>query len=127
MPAIWAVVATGLVGYGVGTVFPIATVCVQNAVWRHEVGTATGAMNFFRALTSALAVAVMGAILIAGLGFAPERGGVGMEVLAANARATGANLAQVFQWVFVAALAFSVLGLLALILMEERPLHGPKG
>jgi EmrB/QacA subfamily drug resistance transporter len=127
MPAIWAVVATGLVGYGVGTVFPIATVCVQNAVWRHEVGTATGAMNFFRALTSALAVAVMGAILIAGLGFAPERGGVGMEVLAANASATGANLAQVFQWVFVAALAFSVLGLLALILMEERPLHGPKG
>ncbi|MGH8742414.1 MAG: MFS transporter, partial [Burkholderiales bacterium] len=126
MPAMWAVVATGLVGYGVGTVFPIATVSVQNAVWRHEVGTATGAMNFFRALASALAVAIMGAILIAGLGFAPERGGAGVEVLAASANATGGNLAHVFQWVFVAALAFSALGLIAVILMEERPLHGPK-
>jgi len=29
MPVLWAVVATALVGYGVGTVFPIATVCVQ--------------------------------------------------------------------------------------------------
>ena len=89
MPVLWAVVATAVVGYGVGTVFPIATVCVQNAVWRHEVGIATGAMNFFRALTSALAVAIMGAILLAGLGFAPERGGAGVEVLAANAGANG--------------------------------------
>jgi Na+/melibiose symporter-like transporter len=100
-------------------------VCVQNAVSRHEVGTATGAMNFFRALGSALAVAIMGAILLAGLGFAPERGGVGREVLTANANSAGLAVAQVFQWVFVAALVFSVLALLAVTLMEERPLHGP--
>ena len=126
MPVIWAVTAAALIGFGVGTVFPIATVCVQNAVWRHEVGTATGAMNFFRALTSALAVAIMGAILLAGLGFAPERGGVGLEVLAARADAAGADVADVFQRVFVAALIFSVLALVALVLMEERPLHGAK-
>jgi Na+/melibiose symporter-like transporter len=126
MPVLWAVVATALVGYGVGTVFPIATVCVQNAVWRHEVGVATGAMNFFRALTSALAVAVMGAILLAGLGFAPERGGVGTDVMAANAGATGLDAADVFKWVFVAALVFSVIALIAVVLMEERPLHGAK-
>jgi EmrB/QacA subfamily drug resistance transporter len=124
MPVLWAVFATGLVGYGVGSVFPIATVCVQNAVWRHEVGIATGAMNFFRALTSALAVAVMGAILLAGLGFAPERGGAGIDVLAANAGASGLNVAGVFQWVFAAALVFSVIAFVAVILMEERPLHG---
>ena len=41
-------------GFGVGTVFPVATVSIQNAVERHDVGTATGAMNFFRALASAL-------------------------------------------------------------------------
>ena len=75
MPVLWAVLAVSVVGYGTGTIFPIATVCVQNAVWRHEVGTATGALNFFRALMSALAVAIMGAILLAGLGFSPERGG----------------------------------------------------
>jgi Na+/melibiose symporter-like transporter len=124
MPVLWAVVATATVGYGVGSVFPIATVCVQNAVWRHEVGVATGAMNFFRALTSALAVAIMGAILLSGLGFAPERGGVGTEVLATNAGASGLDAAHVFQWVFVAALVFSVIALVALVLMEERPLHG---
>ncbi|MBX9774002.1 MAG: MFS transporter [Xanthobacteraceae bacterium] len=126
MPVLWAVIATAIVGYGVGTVFPTATVCVQNAVWRHEVGIATGAMNFFRALTSALAVAIMGAILLSGLGFAPERGGAGVEVLAANAGASGLDVAGVFQWVFVAALVFSVIALVAVVLMEERPLHGAK-
>jgi EmrB/QacA subfamily drug resistance transporter len=126
MPVIWAVVATAIVGYGVGTVFPTATVCVQNAVWRHEVGIATGAMNFFRALASALAVAIMGAILLAGLGFAPERGGVGVEVLVANAGANGLDVAGVFRWVFVAAMVFSVIALVAVVLMEERPLHGAK-
>jgi EmrB/QacA subfamily drug resistance transporter len=124
MPVLWAVLATALVGYGVGTVFPTATVCVQNAVWRHEVGIATGAMNFFRALTSALAVAIMGAILLTGLGFAPERGGVGVEVLAETAGANGLDVAGVFRWVFVAALVFSVIAFLAIVLMEERPLHG---
>ncbi len=124
MPALWAVFATGVVGFGVGTVFPFATVCVQNAVWRHEVGIATGALNFFRSLTSALAVAVMGAILLAGLGFAPERGGVGVEVLTANAGAPGLDAAGVFRWVFVAALVFSLIALTAAVLVEERPLHG---
>ena len=125
MPVIWAVLATSVVGYGTGTIFPIATVCVQNAVWRHEVGTATGAMNFFRALMSALAVAIMGAILLAGLGFSPERGGVGTELLARNG-VSGADVAHVFQWMFAAALVFAVAALVAVALMEERPLHGAK-
>jgi Na+/melibiose symporter-like transporter len=104
-------------------VFPVATVSIQNAVERHDVGTATGTMNFFRALGSALAVAIMGAILLAGLGFTPERGGVGLEVAAVDAGAVG--VAEVFRFVFVAALAASVLTLIALVLMEERPLGGP--
>ena len=41
-----------LIGFGVGTVYPVATVSIQNAVPMHQVGTATGAMNFFRALAS---------------------------------------------------------------------------
>ena len=47
-------------------------------------------------------------------------------MLAANAGASGLDVAGVFQWVFVAALVFSVLALAAVILMEERPLHGAK-
>jgi EmrB/QacA subfamily drug resistance transporter len=77
MPLGWVIFSTGVIGLGVGSVFPIATVSIQNAVERRDVGTATGAMNFFRALASALVVAIMGAILLAGLGVTPERGGVG--------------------------------------------------
>jgi len=123
MPLGWAIFATGVIGLGVGTVFPIATVSIQNAVERHDVGTATGTMNFFRALASALAVAIMGAILLAGLGFTPERGGVGLELSAAHVGAAG--VAEVFRFVFAAALAVSVVALIALVLLEERPLSGP--
>jgi Na+/melibiose symporter-like transporter len=80
-------------------------------------------MNFFRALGSALAVAIMGAILLAGLGFTPERGGVGLEVAAVDAGAAG--VASVFRYVFAAALVASVLTVGALVLLEERPLGGP--
>jgi EmrB/QacA subfamily drug resistance transporter len=123
MPLAWAVVATGVIGFGVGSVFPVATVSIQNAVERHDVGTATGAMNFFRALASALVVAVMGAILLGGLGFTPERGGVALELAAGTAGA--ASGAQAFRLMFVAALAVAILALIALVLLEERPLTGP--
>ena len=123
MPLVWAIIATGVIGLGVGSVFPVATVSIQNAFERHDVGTATGVMNFFRALASALVVAIMGAILLAGFGFTPERGGVGLELTAARAGADG--VAEVFRFVFTAALVVSVLALVALVLMEERPLSGP--
>jgi MFS family permease len=125
MPLAGAIVAIGVIGFGVGTVFPIATVSIQNAVARHEIGTATGAMNFFRALVSALLVAIMGAILLAGLGMTPERGGVGVELTVATAGAAGVAVAEVFRFVFAAALVSSILAMVALLLMEERPLAGP--
>jgi EmrB/QacA subfamily drug resistance transporter len=125
MPLVYAIAAAAVIGFGVGTVFPTATVSIQNAVARHEVGVATGAMNFFRALASALVVAIMGAILLAGLGMTPERGGVGLELTAAHAAAGGYAVAEIFRWVFVAALMFALVAMAAIILMEERPLHGP--
>ena len=125
MPLLATIFVVGVVGFGVGTVFPTATVSVQNAVARHEIGTATGAMNFFRALASALIVAIMGAILLAGLGATPERGGAGVELLVTMAGAAGVDVAEVFRWIFVAAEVFSVLAMVAIILLEERPLRGP--
>jgi EmrB/QacA subfamily drug resistance transporter len=129
MPLWGSVLATAIVGFGVGTAFPTSTVSIQNAVAREEVGIATGAMNFFRALVSALVVAIMGAILLAGVGFAPDRGnrsgGGGVDLMVANAGASGFNVVEVFRWVFVAALIFAVLATIAMILLEERPLHGP--
>jgi EmrB/QacA subfamily drug resistance transporter len=50
---------------GLGTLLPVTTVAIQNAVQQHQMGTATGAMNFFRSLSGALIVAVFGAILFA--------------------------------------------------------------
>jgi hypothetical protein len=122
---LWIVlIALSIVSFGCGSSYPVSTVCVQNAVAANQVGTVTGVMNFFRALMSALAVAVLGAIVLAGFGVAPERGR-GSDLLVAAAGARGADLSHVFGWVFAAAACFLVLALLALIAMEERPLRGP--
>ncbi len=48
---------------GLGTVFPITTVAIQNAVSPHQMGTATGVMGFFRSLGGALVVSLFGAVL----------------------------------------------------------------
>ena len=124
--ALWGVIVImGLVGLAVGTVFPVCTVSIQNAVANHQVGVAMGAMNFFRALASAFAVAIMGAILLAGLGVTMARGGNAAAVAAAMGT-QGFDFAGVFRWVFVAGEVFLVGALATLILMEERPLRGPE-
>jgi EmrB/QacA subfamily drug resistance transporter len=124
MPLAGVIVALTLIGFGVGTVYPVATVCIQNAVATHEVGTATGAMNFFRALASTLAVAIMGTILLVQLGAMPERG-AGFDSLIATAAANGIDIAGAFRWLFIAADIFLLLALAAVLVLEERPLRGP--
>ncbi len=120
-----AIAVLALVGTGVGSVFPLSTVCIQNAVHAHQMGTATGVMNFFRALFASLVVAIMGAIMLAGFGVAADRGR-GAEALIAAGTAAG-DAAGVFRWVFAAAAAFLALGLVALIRLPERPLRGGSG
>jgi MFS family permease len=98
---LWLVLcALTIVSLGCGASYPVSTVCVQNAVAVTQVGTATGVMNFFRALTSAIEVAVLGAIVLAGFGVTPERGR-GADVLIAAAG--GGDLSHVFGWLFAAA------------------------
>jgi EmrB/QacA subfamily drug resistance transporter len=120
-------VLLSITGTGIGTVYPVATVAIQNAVSRYQVGVAMGAMNFFRALASAFAVAVMGAVVLAGYGFAPERGSPigGGQVLSGAAAASGLQLAFTFRWVFAVSALFLAIGIIAIVLMEERPLRGP--
>jgi hypothetical protein len=109
-----------VVGAGLGTVFPVSTVCLQNAVARSQMGVATGAANFFRALFSALIVAVLGAIVLGGLGGVT---GMSVEMLA---RAASANeLSFAFRFVFLACALVLTFGMAFLIAMEERPLKGP--
>ena len=47
-------VLLALVSIGMGTMLPVTTVAVQNAVAPHELGTTTAAIGFFRQLGGAL-------------------------------------------------------------------------
>jgi MFS family permease len=109
-----------LIGCGLGTVFPVSTVCMQNAVTQHQMGIATGAANFFRALISALVVAVLGAIVLGGLGGVP---GMSMELLAHTSSAH--ELAYAFRFVFLACALVLAFSMAFMIAMEERALKGP--
>jgi EmrB/QacA subfamily drug resistance transporter len=122
LPLSYSVAMLGVVGTSIGLVYPITTVSIQNAVPHHQVGIAMGALNFFRSLASAFVVAVLGAILLAGLGVAPTRGGHGVSVVETLSTA-GPNMSFVFRWVFLAAFVFLALSLFFLVLMEERPLR----
>jgi Na+/melibiose symporter-like transporter len=113
-------VLLAVVGSGVGTMFPISTVCMQNAVTQHQMGIATGAANFFRALASALLVAVLGAIVLGGLGGVT---GMSVEMLARTASAH--TLSNAFRFVFMACALVVGFGMAFLIAMEERVLKGP--
>src|SRR6202047_5155253 len=64
-PPLWALlVLLSLFAVGLGTIFPVSVVSIQNAVACSQVGTITGALNFFRALMSSFTVAAFSAILL---------------------------------------------------------------
>src|ERR1700732_4316489 len=107
---------------GLGTVFPVTVVSIQNAVERSQVGTITGAMNFFRALMASFAVAAFAAILLMALGAdislaGAHRAPVRSSLLAGKITA--------FRYVFGAAAAMLAGATLCMVAMEERPLAGP--
>jgi EmrB/QacA subfamily drug resistance transporter len=108
-------------GLGAGPLFPTATVCVQNAVDRRDLGVATATLAFLRTFGSALGVAVMGAVII-GFGVVTDAGvpanhGVVDPVLAARA---GTAFSLMFG---LQGLAMAV-SLACFLMMEERPLRG---
>ncbi|SEP77673.1 drug resistance transporter, EmrB/QacA subfamily [Faunimonas pinastri] len=105
---------------GLGTLLPVATVSVQNAVASHQLGTATASMNFFRQLGSAVIVAVFGAIVLGQSGALGSVGG-SVETLARTAAMSQAG--GVFRWVFLAAAIGFALAWVFLLLMEEKPLR----
>jgi hypothetical protein len=81
-------------------------------------------MNFFRALASAFVVAVMGAILLAELGATPQRGGASSSAFIATAASASIDdLARAFSHIFAVAVLFLIIGMVALLVMEERPLR----
>jgi EmrB/QacA subfamily drug resistance transporter len=121
--SLWALLALlALFSLGLGTAFPISVVSLQNSVSRAQVGTVTGAMNFFRALAASFTVAAFSTILLMALGADISLGGEHRGPV--NSISTSDMIAA-FRYVFAAATVLLAAGSLCMILMEERPLAGP--
>jgi EmrB/QacA subfamily drug resistance transporter len=122
-PTLWGLLALlSIFGVGLGTAFPVSVVALQNAVARSQIGTITGAMNFFRSLMCSFMVAAFSAILLMALG--ADISLVGEHRGAANA-IPAADMVAAFRYVFAAATALIAVAALCMIAMEERPLAGP--
>src|SRR5262249_3284612 len=133
-----------LAGGGIGPMYPVTTVLTQNAVPRHQIGVATGTLNFFRLLGGTIVVAGFGAIVLAGdlgalaspgLSHGPVSHGPGSQCPVSLGRVSPgpfpppggapADFSSVFAWVFAAAAGCLTAALAALLMVEERPLRGP--
>jgi hypothetical protein len=88
---------------------------VQNAVALHQLGIATGAMNFFRALGATFIVTMFGAIVLSGGSLTR-----GMSASAAVAAIDPNG----FGLVFAAAALCLAIALVCILFLEERPLRG---
>ena len=108
---VWALgLLMAVISIALGTLLPISTVSIQNAVALHQLGTATATANLCRQLGGAIMVAVFGTIV---LGSHPGSG---------PATADPRHLLWAFRVVFAIVAAGSALALVAMALMEERPL-----
>ncbi|MEA2987929.1 MAG: hypothetical protein QOG83_640 [Alphaproteobacteria bacterium] len=108
-------------GAGLGPMYPMTTVVIQNAVKPHQLGTATGTLNFFRQLGGAIIVATFAAIVLGGL----DAGAGGLTLAKLTGGGAAADFAALFRFVFIAAVIFLSIALVAVLLIEERPLRGP--
>lgn len=109
-------------GLGLGTVYPISTTAVQNAVPPHQLGTATGVLNFFRSLGSAILVAVMGAVFLATA--AARIAGKSVQAVILEGAGQGIDFGPIFSAVFWTATISSAIAFVFMVLMEELPLRG---
>src|ERR1700754_219799 len=120
---LWALlVLLAVFALGLGTTFPISVVALQNSVVRSQVGTITGAMNFFRSLMASFTVAAFAAILLMALGadisLAGEHRGPVNSIAAAD-------MIVAFRHAFGGGGAAVAAAALCMIAREERPLAGP--
>jgi EmrB/QacA subfamily drug resistance transporter len=120
---LWALlVLLSVFALGLGTAFPVSTVSAQNSVARSQVGTITGATNFFRALMASFTVALFSAILLMALGADISLSG---EHRGPVSSIPAADMITAFHYVFGAAAAMLAAASLFMALMEEKPLAGP--
>jgi MFS family permease len=117
---LWFELIMVAIGLGFGAMPGLTQVVVQNSVERHQLGISVGTMTFSRNLLATFMIAVFGAIVGAvaiksGLPAPGELGGT----LAEDA----AVAAEAYRRVFFATAATMTVALVAVILLEERPLQ----
>ena len=110
-----ALALIALAGLGVGPMFPFTIVSIQNAVALHQLGIATGTMNFFRALGGTFIATGFGALVLTGSPLMRAAAAPALERAQAEAR---------FGLLFGAATLCLVLALGFMLMAEERPLRG---
>jgi len=103
-----------VIGAGFGPIPSLTAVAMQNVVARHEFGISVSSMNFSRNLYATMLIAVFGALA---LGNSPAG-----ESLRGALAGAAANAAEGFGRVFLVAAASFSIALIAIIVMEERPL-----
>ena len=114
-----------IAGIGIGTIFPITTTAVQNAVPPHQMGTVTGVLNFFRSLGGAILVAVFGAVFLASVAAAGDL--VSVQAMVLEGAAAGKDFGATFRGVFAVAALMIVVSFVFMLAMEERPLRSHIG
>ena len=115
-PPLWVMlVMLSIFALGLGTVFPVSVVALQNAVARSQVGTVTGAMNFFRALMASFMVAAFSTVLLMALGGDISLNG---DQHGAIGSISSADMQAAFRYVFGAA---------TVLLAGARAVHDPDG
>jgi EmrB/QacA subfamily drug resistance transporter len=113
MPIIVLEATLAVISVAMGTMLPVTTVAVQNAVAQNELGVTTASIGFLRQLGGALMVAALGAIVLGGRSLSSEWA----------ASAVPAETGQ-FRWMFFAGAAGFLLAFVMLLLMKELPLRG---
>ena len=122
----WGFVGVLFVGnLGIGTVLPVTTTVTQSAVERHQMGTVTGVMNFFRSLGGTLLAAVFGGVLFGGVARmlgAPVGGQISPQIMDRLSHTPHAGL--IYQPLFIMAAVGLALAALILTTLKEVPLRG---
>jgi hypothetical protein len=127
--SLWSLIALlTLASFGVGTMLPISTVCVQNSVEIRNLGSATAVMQFVRQIGCALIVALLGALVMgdgASLDAARNIGGATLGGAAKHIAGAAAleGLGASFHLVFIVIAICLGASLLFLVRMEEKPLR----
>jgi hypothetical protein len=120
-----------VVGFGVGAIFPVSIVAIQNAVGPREIGTVTGALGYVRSLGGAVFAAAASALVLALV----QEFGVVTGALSSLDDLVRRPLgpverqaaADAFRFVFVGAGVTFAIGMALCARVERRPLRATTG